>query len=180
MAAPLTAGARARPAAAAPPTVSTFARTSRVIETELRQATAGRAPAISTFPGCEPDAEAQGLAFDAAGNLYVANDGNDTISKVTPAGAVSTFVSERARCPEGLAFDAAGNLYVANSDNNTISKVTPAGAVSTFVSSSGLDDPIGPGLRRRRQPLRRQLRQQHDLRGDARGGRLHLRQQRAR
>ena len=38
-----------------------------------------------------------GLAFDAAGNLYVANDGNNTISKVTPAGAVSTFVSTRAR-----------------------------------------------------------------------------------
>ena len=34
--------------------------------------------------------------------------------------------------------------------------MTPAGAVSTFVSS-GLDDPDGLGLRRRRQPLRRQL-----------------------
>ena len=76
-----------------------------------------------------------GLAFDAAGNLYVANHGNNTISKVTPAGAVSTFVSSGLDCPDGLAFDAAGNLYVANNGNNTISKVTPAGAVSTFVSS---------------------------------------------
>ena len=59
---------------------------------------------------------------------------------MTPAGAVSTFVSSGLDQPDGLAFDAAGNLYVANDSNNTISKVTPAGAVSTFVSS-GLDDP---------------------------------------
>ena len=68
--------------------------------------------------------------------------GNGTISKVTPAGAVSTFVSSGLDYPEGLAFDAAGNLYVANSGNNTISEVTPAGAVSTFVSS-GLNGPDG-------------------------------------
>ena len=34
-----------------------------------------------------------GLAFDAAGNLYVANTGDNTVSKVTPAGVVSTFAS---------------------------------------------------------------------------------------
>ena len=95
------------------------------------------APTVSTFVGSGLDDPA-GLAFDAAGNLYVANYGNNTISKVTPAGAVSTFVSSGLNDPAGLAFDAAGNLYVANYGNNTISKVTPAGAVSTFVSS-GLD-----------------------------------------
>ena len=54
---------------------------------------------------------------------------------MTPAGAVSTFVSSGLNGPVGLAFDAAGNLYVANYGNSTISKVTPAGVVSTFVSS---------------------------------------------
>ena len=54
-----------------------------------------------------------GLAFDAAGNLYVANYGNSTVSEVTPAGLVSTFASGFEQ-PYGLAFDAAGNLYVAN------------------------------------------------------------------
>ena len=133
------------PSGSGAPTVSTFAH----IEGDRDGAEAGNgagAPAISTFPGCEPDAEAQGLAFDAAGNLYVANYGNDAISKVTPAGVVSTFVSSSSGLegPCGLAFDAAGNLYVANYDSNTISKVTPAGVVSTFVSSSSeLDDPTG-------------------------------------
>ena len=61
-----------------------------------------------------PDA----LAFDSAGNLYVANfgtypRGQDTVSEVTPSGVVSTFATGLTN-PTGLAFDSAGNLYVAN------------------------------------------------------------------
>ncbi len=87
-----------------------------------------------------PDA----LAFDAAGNLYVANYGGGTISKVTPAGVVSTFASGLYDTG-GLAFDAAGNLYVADNldvADSTIAKVTPSGAVSTF-ASSGINGPFG-------------------------------------
>ena len=94
----------------------------------------GIPPTVSTFVSSGFSLP-QGLAFDAAGNLYVANFDKNTISKVTPAGAVSTFVRSGLDGPEGLAFDAAGNLYVANLNNSTISKVTPAGAVSAFVSS---------------------------------------------
>ena len=103
----------------------------------------GIAPTVSTFVSSGLDA-AEGLAFDSAGNLYVANFGNNTIRKVTPAGVVSTFVDNTQGLvgPDGLAFDSAGNLYVANEGINTISKVTPAGAVSTFIST-GLNDPTG-------------------------------------
>jgi hypothetical protein len=75
----------------------------------------------------------EGLAFDAAGNLYVANYGNGTVSEVTPAGQASRFASGFSS-PDGLAFDAAGNLYVDNWGNGTVSEVTPAGVVSTFAS----------------------------------------------
>nr|WP_303652791.1 Ig-like domain repeat protein [Paludisphaera mucosa] len=84
-----------------------------------------------------------GQAFDSAGNLYVANYGNNTISKITPAGVVSAFVAAGAglHAPIGLAFDAGGVLFVANSAEGTISKVTPDGTVSLFVSSdSGLSN----------------------------------------
>jgi len=84
----------------------------------------------------------EGLAFDASGNLYVANYNSNTISKVTPAGVVTTFVSTGLSQPTGLVFDASGILYVANWGSNTISKVTPSGVVSTFVSS-GLFNPWG-------------------------------------
>jgi hypothetical protein len=78
------------------------------------------APTVSTLDaGFDQPA---GLAVDAAGDLYVANYGNGTVSEVTPAGAVSTFASGFNQ-PEGLAFDA-GKLFVANTGNNTISEVT--------------------------------------------------------
>ena len=65
-----------------------------------------------------------GLAFDAAGNLYVANLLDNTVSEVTPAGVVSTFAAGFSG-PAGLAFDSAGNLYVANSGSNTVDVVPP-------------------------------------------------------
>lgn len=80
--------------------------------------------------------------FDAQGNLYFANYSTWTVSKVTPAGAVSTFVTSGLVNPWGLAFDAAGNLYVSNNGNNTVSKVTPQGVVSPFVTT-GLSGPAG-------------------------------------
>jgi len=83
---------------------------------------------------------AQGLAFDAAGNLYVANSTADTVSRVTPAGVVTTFASGLS-FPIGLAFDAAGNLYVSNGTAGTVSRVTPAGAVTPF--ASGFSNPNG-------------------------------------
>ena len=98
-------------------------------------------PVISTFvPSTAGLNYPYYMAFDASGNLYVANYSGNTISKVTPAGAVSPFVNNNLDGPLGLAFDASGNLYVANWYSGSISKVTPAGTVSTFVS--GLDYPV--------------------------------------
>jgi len=92
-----------------------------------------------------------GVATDSAGNVYVA-DSNNTIRKITPAGAVSTLagtpgvagnadgtgVAARFNSPRGVATDSAGNVYVADSNNNTIRKITPAGAVSTLAGTAGV------------------------------------------
>jgi hypothetical protein len=83
-----------------------------------------------------------GLAFDASGNLYAANSGNNTISEITPGGQVSTFASGL-NDPRGLAFNASGNLFVANNGNDTISKITPGGQVSTFASDVDFARPVG-------------------------------------
>ncbi|MEI7713259.1 MAG: PEP-CTERM sorting domain-containing protein [Rhodospirillales bacterium] len=82
-----------------------------------------------------------GMAFDSAGNLYVSNFTNNSISKITSGGVVSTFASGLSG-PQGLAFDSAGNLFVANKNNNTIDEITPGGVVSVF-ASTGLSSPIG-------------------------------------
>ncbi len=98
------------------------------------------APTISSF-GSGYNAPL-GLAFDAVGNLYVANTGNNTVSQIAPDGSVITnnFGSGYSS-PWGLAFDAAGHLYVANYGNNTVSQIAPDGSVITNNFGSGYRTP---------------------------------------
>lgn len=96
-----------------------------------------------------------GAALDADGNLFVSDEDNYTIRKVTPAGVVTTFAgtagrpgttdgtgaAARFKSPHGAAFDNAGTLYVL--EPTAIRKITPAGAVTTLVgdqNASGTTD----------------------------------------
>ena len=82
-----------------------------------------------------------GIAFDRAGNLYVANGGNNTIEKFTPGGVGSVFASGGLlNSPDSLAFDSLGNLYVAN--RNSIERFTPGGVGSIF-ATNGVNGPRG-------------------------------------
>jgi DNA-binding beta-propeller fold protein YncE len=78
-----------------------------------------------------------GIAFDTAGNLYVANAGSDTIEKLTPGGVGTLFFSFSNGEPLGLAFDAAGNLYASLGPANTIEVITPGGVGSVFATNVG-------------------------------------------
>lgn len=89
------------------------------------------------------------LAIDKAGNLYVADEGNNKIRKITPSGAVSSFagngymgsfdskvgITATFNQPNGIAIDDKGNLYIADQLNHIIRKITAAGAVSTLAGS---------------------------------------------
>jgi uncharacterized protein (TIGR03437 family) len=94
----------------------------------------------------------QGLAVDAAGNLYIADTQNNRVRVVTADGSISPFAgngnggysgdggpaaSAQLNQPYGLAFDAAGSLYVADFNNSRVRKVTSDGNISTVAGNGG-------------------------------------------
>lgn len=95
--------------------------------------------------------QAQGVATDASGNVYVADSYNHAIRKITAGGIVTTLAgaagvqgsvdakgtSALFSFPQGLAVDSAGSVYVADSGNHVIRKITASGDVSTLAGSAG-------------------------------------------
>jgi sugar lactone lactonase YvrE len=91
----------------------------------------------------------RGVAVDSQGNVFVSDEFNHVIRKISPDGEVVTFagsvglsgnqngtgVGARFNSPAGLAIDASDNLYVGEYRAGTIRKITPAGVVTTLVSS---------------------------------------------
>src|SRR5204862_393624 len=67
------------------------------------------------------------LAYDASGNLFIANASDNTVSEVAAGSSTATTFLSGLDQPRGLAFDASGNLFIANFGNFTVSKVA-AGA----------------------------------------------------
>lgn len=82
-----------------------------------------------------------GLAFDSAGNLYIADSSNNRVREVAVTGTITTVLGTGApgaalpnqlNVPTGLAVDPSGNLDVADSGNQRIQQVSPSGTIQTL------------------------------------------------
>ncbi|HEY3626097.1 MAG TPA: kelch repeat-containing protein, partial [Terracidiphilus sp.] len=108
----------------------------------------GHGPAIAFGPGTQTTVSSgsltlftpKGVTVDAAGNLYIADNGNQRVVKIA-ANGTQTTVGVGLNYPQGLAVDGAGNLFIADNNLNEVVEV-PAGC-----TSSNCQRIVGSGLR---------------------------------
>ena len=114
----------------------------------------GSAATVAYFAGIA------GIALDSAGNLYITDNGNVRVRKVTAATNIINTIagygwsgytgdggqatSAKLNNPQSVTVDSSGNLYIADVSNNRIRKVATSGIISTYAgdgpaSSAGND-----------------------------------------
>lgn len=99
------------------------------------------------------------IAFDSAGNLFIADTFNSVIRKVDSSGLITTFAGTgtagytgdgglatlaKLNYPQAITFDNAGNLFIADTVNSVIRKVDKNGVITT-VAGNGFTDFYGDG-----------------------------------
>ncbi len=104
----------------------------------------------------------EAVAFDSAGNYYIADEGANVIRKVNTSGIITTAAgtgnpgyagnggpatSATLNGPVGVQVDASGNIYISDQQNNVIRKVTN-GIISTFAGNGafGFAGDGGPAI----------------------------------
>jgi uncharacterized protein (TIGR03437 family) len=121
---------------AQPYTIGTIAGTTRLLDGGPANAAPLRSPIA--------------VALDAHGNLYIADEDDNRIRKVSSTGVISTYagtgipgysgdrglaINAQLNFPTGLAIDAQGNLYVADLGNFVIRRIAVDGTINTVAGN---------------------------------------------
>ena len=101
------------------------------------------------------------VALDGAGNLYIADTGNNAVRKITAATGIMTTVAgtgaqgsagdkglatlAQLNQPWGVTLDSSGNLYIADTANHRIRRVDAVTGIITTVAGNGFMNPDGSG-----------------------------------
>ena len=99
------------------------------------------------------------LAFDAQGNLYVADAADNRVRRISPAGIITTVagtgsagfsgdsgpaIAAGLSAPGGIAVNASGTLFIADTGNNKVRRVTGDGLISTVAGAGTAANPAVP------------------------------------
>ncbi len=101
------------------------------------------------------------IKFDMDGNMYIPDELNHTVRKISTSGIISTVAGNgthgysgdngpatnaKLYQPTDVAFDAVGNMYISEFINGTIRKVAPTGIITTFagIGTNGFSGDGGP------------------------------------
>ena len=118
--------------------------------------------------GGSPLHDIYGLAFDAQGDLYIADRAGNTIRRLAVDGSLTIVAGTgdpgytgdgmaatgaRLWYPTGLALDGAGNLFIADQGNNRVRKVDAQGIITTVAGSADIPGSSGDGGRATRSRL---------------------------
>jgi sugar lactone lactonase YvrE len=104
----------------------------------------GKTLSVNTIPPAITDLTGNlspaGLAFDSHGNLFVVNNGNNTVSEFAPGATTPSATLTGLNSPLDLVFDGSGNLYVTNFGSNSVSEFAP-GTTTPSATLTGLNGP---------------------------------------
>ncbi|WP_179714419.1 NHL domain-containing protein [Nocardioides lianchengensis] len=130
----------------------------------IRTIAGSRTPGFSGDGGAATSASLNypsNLAVDAAGNVYVVDNGNNRIRKVAADGTITTVAgtgvggfsgdggpatSAQLNNPYSVAVDAGGTIFIGDDGNNRIRKVDAQGTITTYAGTgtSGFSGDGGP------------------------------------
>lgn len=101
-----------------------------------------------------------GLAADAAGNIYLTDQGNNVVRKVDTSGIITTFAgvgvpgfsgdtglatAAKLNAPTGVCVGPSGDVYVNDVGNHRVRKIAASTGIITTVAGSGSVTPGGDG-----------------------------------
>ncbi len=93
-------------------------------------------PVYNQDPACVADQPSflrkpQGVALDAAGDIFVADTGKNRVLKIAPDGT-ETSIGGQFSGPQGVIVDGAGNIFVTDTGNSALTRIGPNGALQTL------------------------------------------------